>query len=119
MISTKGFSEGIHEWMIEILNCDVNLQEIGVIGCDVDQGIVIDEAGIKGTKEFGARAIYGSELLTDSIYYGSYDSDGKQRCYRNLKDQHKIGWCSGDVIKVCLDLNSWKIKFWLNGDRIG
>ena len=119
MISRNGFSSGICEWMIEIIHCDVHQQEIGVIGCNADQEVDIDEAGIKGTDEFGARAVYGSELLTDSIYYGSWNADGKQRSYRNLKDQYRIGWCSGDSIKVCLDLNSWRIKFWLNGARVG
>ena len=118
MISSQGFSEGISEWIIQIVHCDVYLQEIGVVGRNGNHKFDIDINGIKDTNEFRARAVYGNELCTDSIYYGSWNSNGKQRCYRNLKDKHHIGWCSGDVIKVCLDLNSWKIKFWLNGVRV-
>ena len=118
MISSDGLSEGVHEWMVEIMNGDIYQQEIGVIGRNPGYHVDIDINGIKDTNEFGARAVYGNESLTDSVYYGSWNSSGKQRCYRDLRDKHHIGWSSGDVIKVCLDLNSWKIKFWLNGVRV-
>ena len=118
MISSKGISKGIFEWKVKIMRCDIYQQEIGVIGCNLNSEIDINSNGIKGTKEFGARAVYGNELWTDSVYYGSWNSNGKKRCYRDLRDKHHIGWCSGDVIKVKLDLDSWKIKFWLNDVRV-
>ena len=35
MISSNKFSSGKHEWIIEILKCDVSLQEIGIVSCDI------------------------------------------------------------------------------------
>ena len=73
---------------------------------------------IKNTKAFGARAVYGNELCTDSMYYCSYNASGKQRCFRDLTDRNCIGWCTGDVIKICMDLDQYRVKFYLNGNRV-
>ena len=66
---------------------------------------------------FGARAVYGDDLQTDSVYYASFDEDGRQRCYKHLNGQ--IGLSAGDVVKVCLDLEHWRIKFLLNSAVVG
>ena len=122
MISSNGFSSGKHEWLIEILKCDVSLQEIGIISCDIDdyslEDIKVSHDGIRGTEEYGARACYGNELATDSMYYGSWNASGKERCFRDLADKCHIGWCTGDIIKVVLDCNKWRMKYYLNGKRV-
>ena len=126
LISSKGLSQGYHEWSIKILKCDIYKQEIGVISEYVENigknGYTIHGYGhgIGGKREFGARAVYGSELYTNSLYYASYNDDGKVRCYKDLMGdtKRKCGWCQGDVIKVCFDLNKWKCRFHLNGKKV-
>ena len=118
IMSTNGLNKGYHEWSFKILQCDIYRQEIGIIGCGGIKDKRIDINGIKDTSSFGARAIYGNELLTDSLYYASYNMDGKERCYRDLSKNSKIGWCTGDIIKVCLDLDKWKVKFYLNDQKV-
>ena len=118
MISSNGLNKGTHEWVIEILKCDVYLQEIGVIGCDPKELIRIADDGIRGTDKFGARSVYGNELSRDIMYYSSYNDNGKTRCFRDLTDKHHIGWCTNDVIKVCIDLDKWRIRYYLNGCKV-
>lgn len=104
LVSDRGFSEGIYEFDIQIGKCDVYRQEIGIVA--------YDENG-----NFGAKAIYGCELVSDSVYYASYDEGGKKRCYKDLvgKTMRKIGWTERDVITVKMDLDKYRIKFLLNG----
>ena len=100
LLSSTGLqSDKIHEWTIEILKCDVHTAEIGVISLNPSNidNIQVDDNGIIKTKAFGARVVYGSELCTSSVYYGSYNADGERRCFRDLSKKHKIGWCT----KVC------------------
>ena len=56
--------------------------------------------------------MYGDDLQTDSILMASFDEDGRRRCYKQLHGQ--IGISAGDVVKVCLDLDRWRIRFMLN-----
>ena len=67
-----------------------------------------------------ARAVYGNELCSDSMYYASYNEDGKERCHKDLttRMQRKTGWVVGDVVTVRVDLEKFKIKFLLNGDNV-
>ena len=125
LISSQGLCTGYQEWSIKILKCDVYKQEIGVISNLIENVDQYNSSfkGISGTQEFQARAVYGNELMTDSVYYASYNDNGKVRCYKNLvKDKKKrnrtIGWCQGDVIKVSLDLDRWKCTFYLNGNKV-
>ena len=79
---------------------------------------MIRKGGIDATNEFGARAVYGSELFGDLMYYSSYNDDGSCRCRKDLKQQYKIGWTTGDKIKVVLNLNRCNIQFYLNGKKV-
>eukprot|EP01084_Bolivina_argentea_P258639 436121_1 len=109
-VSSNGLSEGYYEWIIEIVKCDVDIQEIGVIG-------TTDMNDIKNNK-FGAYSIFGNELSTNSMYYGSYNNDGSKRCFRDLSKKYDIGWTTGDIIRIKLNLNKSKIKFYLNGVNV-
>ena len=140
LVSSQGLFSGYQEWSIKILKCDVYQQEIGVVSNLIENGDCRGTVfkGISGTDEFQARAVYGNELMTDSVYYASYNDNGKIRCYKDLvkaaneenaNDDHgkgikkrmkkrKIGWCQGDVIKVALDLERWKCTFYLNDKKV-
>jgi len=117
-VSSKALGPGKHEWTMEIAHCDVDTLEIGVCGVNEIDDISIDDGGVSQTNALGARGVYGSELLSDSIWYGSYNSNGLQRCFKDLKDQHHIGWTAKDQIKVVVDLNLWRIKFYQNGRKV-
>lgn len=117
LVSSNGFTSGYHEWFIEVVKCDIFKQEIGVIGTREVDEVILDDDFISGTTDFGARAVYGDDLQTDSVYYASFDEDGRQRCYKHLHAQ--IGLSAGDVVKVCLDLEHWRIKFMLNSVVVG
>lgn len=45
------------------------------------------------------------------------DNNGR-RCFRDLSEEHMIGWVAGDVITVMLNLDKWRIKFRLNGKTV-
>lgn len=96
------------------------LLEIGIIGTKHIENIAVDDEGVIRTDAFGPRAIFGNELLSNSLYYASYNGDGKTRCFADLsKMQNRtIGWCTGDVITVCCDLRKLRIKFLLNGENV-
>eukprot|EP01084_Bolivina_argentea_P166129 288502_1 len=119
ILANNGFCNGIHKWSFKILECSINRQEIGVIGIGDIKNITINTVGgIKDTKQLSARAIYSTELFTNSSYYASYNKDGTKRCFRNLAKHGRIGWCSGDTITIFLDLQKWVIKFLLNGENV-
>ena len=118
IISSQGLNKGYHEWSFKILQCDIYRQEIGVIGVGHIKDMRIHMNGLKDTASFGARAIYGNELLTESLYYASYNRNNKQRCYRDLSSTSKIGWCTGDILRVTLDLDKFKIKFFINDKKV-
>eukprot|EP01084_Bolivina_argentea_P019668 36583_1 len=119
LLSSKGFRHGSHEWIIKIRKCDIYTQEISVIGTNnIDEIGVIDDGGIKLTNKCGARSVYGNESCMDCVYYGSYNEDGTQRCYRNLINKYHIHWNSGDTIKVCINLDKWRIKYFLNNKKV-
>jgi len=118
ILASSGFSEGFHQWSLKILQCDIYRQEMGVIGTNNIKYKRVDVNGIIASSAFGARAVYGNELLTDSLYYASFDEDNNQRCFKDLSKSSKIGWCTGDVIKVSLDLKKWKVKFYRNNHKV-
>merc|ERR1719334_2052397 len=118
LLSSKGLKQGIHEWHIELWSVDVDLQEIGVIGTDDIDRIPVSDFGAMDTARFKSRAVYGNEIGTGKLYYGSLDEDGKARCMRDLRSFFKTGWTVGSVITVKLDLNKWRIKFLLNGESV-
>jgi len=118
LLSSKGLSKGVHEWSIEIWRCDVELQEIGVIGtCDIDRVPVSDDGALY-TKGFQSRAFYGCEMGTGKLFYGSYNADGQKRCERDLTEYFQVGWTVNDVVTIKLDLKKWRIKFLLNGQPV-
>ena len=117
-VSSKPLRSGVHEWTLQIVDCDVEIAEIGVCSvCDIED-IQIGDGGVTETVALGARAVYGNELGTDSTWYASYNEDGRRRCFKDLKDSHPIGWTSKDQIKVVLDLDKWRIKFYRNGKMV-
>eukprot|EP01084_Bolivina_argentea_P259526 437917_1 len=118
LLSTNGLTKGQYQWNIEILKCDVYIQEIGVIATKDIKYIKIKDRGIIATNKYLARAIYGSALCTNCIYYGSHSNNGTTRCYKDLSKKYQIGWCTGDIIKVFVDLDTWKIKFFINGVKV-
>jgi len=120
LLSSLGLSSGCHSWSIQIAKTDVDVQEMGVISAADISGITMHERGVRKTKAFGARALFGSELATQSVFRGSYNGNGKKRCAKDLSAAYKIGWCCGDEIRIRLDLakNRPTIKFWWNGVHV-
>jgi len=118
ILSSKGLTQGVHGWSIEILRADAELQEIGVVGtADIDR-IPVSDDGVMNTAEFGCRSIYGSELSSGKLCYGSWNTDNKERCLRDLAPYFNLGWTVGDVISVELNLDKGRIKFLLNGEPV-
>ena len=118
-VSSKPFEAGReYEWTLEILQCDVDIQEIGVCTVSEIEGIQIAAGGAKETAALGARGIYGNELATASNWYCSYNKNGATRCFKDLAVNHHIGWTTKDQIKVAVNLNKWRIRFYLNGKRV-
>merc|ERR1712113_175275 len=119
-LSSNGWKSGYHEWSFKILRCDVYRQEIGVIGTDNIENMEIGKNGIQNTRCFGSRAFYFNELLSGSLYYGSYNENGKKRCFKDLSNykKNKTGWCTGDIIKISLDLDKSKIRYFVNDKKI-
>eukprot|EP01084_Bolivina_argentea_P258638 436120_1 len=119
LVCSNALNEGYYEWIIKIIKPDIYIQEIGVVSVNAFEikniNVKLNKNRIITTKEFGAKAIYGNEICNKCAYYGSYNKDGKERCYRDLNNnkQH-IMWESGDMIKVCLDFNNNKVTFFLN-----
>ena len=118
LLSSKGLSNGIHEFSIEILKCDVDLMEIGVIGTNDIDRIPVSDYGAVDTARFKSRAVYGSALTDGTLFYGSLNADGSHRCMRDLRPFFKRGWPVGSLITVKLDLNLGRIKFLLNGQSV-
>jgi len=109
LISSTGFSSGIHEWTITVDGADGQLQEIGVISNgDIDEFEF--ERGV-----FGARAIYGCELSSKTSQYASLNADRSVRCQKVLRGKH---YQCGDQITVRLDADKGTIRFSLNGSKV-
>ena len=117
ILSSNGFKKGKHEWIIKILKCDIYRQEIGIIS-KWSKDIIIDRGGITDTPSLGARAFIGNELCTNSSYYASYNSNNKERIFKDLSHNFLIGWVAGDEIKICLDCDKGNIKFFLNNQKV-
>ena len=123
LVSSKGLRTGYHEFDVKVLQSGFYSQEIGVVSnahiC-TSQHNTIEFNGIGGTRQFGARSVYGNELMTESLYYSSYNDDGGTRCYKDLmlSSKYNQSWSSGDVIKVCLDLDRHRITYYLNDVRV-
>ena len=118
LYSSNGLESGCHEFTVEILKCDVYKMEIGIMGrCDIT-GDMLADGGVLESEALKQRAVYGNELCSNSNYYVSINEDNKRRCYKDLASSAKIGWCTSDVIKVCIDLNRSKIKFMRNGSLL-
>ena len=117
-LSSRPLTSGKSEWNLEILKCDVLAQEIGVCSVRNIEEIPIHDDGVTETGKLSARAVYGSDLQSDAIWYGSFNENGKPRCYRNLNRNHHIGWTAKCKIKVVVDLDKWRITFYMNGHKV-
>jgi len=118
LLSSRGLSGGRHEWSVKLLRCDVNLQEIGVISTDDIDRVAVSDSGANATAGFKSRALYGSDLCSDLLFYGSWNRDGSARCLRDLRANFRSGWTVGSVVTVKLDLKRWTVKFLLNGSAV-
>ena len=56
---------------------------------------------------------------SEKLFYGSWNANGKKRCYRNLTPYFDVGWTVGSVIAVNLNLDKQRIKYSLNGKPVG
>jgi len=118
LLDPEGLTSGRHEWSIQILRTDVDLQEIGVIGTNDIARIAVSNEGAHQTAGFKSRVVYGCEMSSGLLFYGSWEANGKKRCHRDLRPYFNVGWRVGDVITVRLDLSLCKIKFLLNGKSV-
>jgi len=118
VLDTNGLTKGRHEWTVKILKSDVEAQEIGVVANDDIANIEVDRDGVLQTNAFGARSCFGSELCSDSIYYGSFNKNGQKRCFRDLTEWFSVGWCVGDQITVKIDLKKFRIRYLFNGQPV-
>jgi len=118
LLSSGPLQSGTHEWSITIRRCDVEQQEIGIVGTADLDGIELSDDGVRATASLSARAVYGNELCSDTTYYCSFNRDNKQRCFKDLSPTRVIGWCTNDVLTVKLDLDRGRIKFLINGEKV-
>lgn len=120
IMSSKGLSSGNYSWTIEILQSDVELQEIGVVSTNHSDlnDIIISDKGLVTSANMKSRSLYGCDLGRNKLWYGSWNDDNSCRCFRDLTKDHRIGWVSGDIIRVVLNLSKWRIKFFLNGKAV-
>lgn len=118
MLSSKGLSSGTHQWQIQVLKSDVELQEIGVVSSNDMTDLSISNKGAIATAQLKSRALYGCDLGQSKLFYGSWNDDNSARCYRDLTTLHKIGWVVGDIIRIVVNLSKWRIKFFLNGKAV-
>lgn len=108
----------IHEWTLEVMACDVEMMEVGICSVANIEGIDIHNDGVTETVALGARGIYGNELASASNWYCSFNKDGARRSFKDLAPQHHIGWTVKDQIKIVVNLQKWRIKFYRNGKRV-
>jgi len=118
LLSTRALTKGKHEWTIEITQIDVDRIEFGVIGTSEIEDISISDNGALHTNALGSRSVYGSELGSGLLYYGSINADGRPRCTRDLRAHFNRNPSVGSQITVRLELNKWRIKFLLNGEPV-
>ena len=130
-VSSKGMSEGCHEWKIEIVKCNNERQEFGIIS-NFDEDMEMNEYGICETPEMSSRAVYGFNKLVkmdknkkvigceNHFYYASYRADNTVRCDKDLSklSVHENGWKEGDVIRISLNMDKGFIRFYLNDKRV-
>jgi len=118
-MSSNGLSSGYYEWTVTILKSDVDLMEIGIVSngdlYSVDQ---MAPRGVKDTKALSARAVFGNELSTASLFRASYNDVGNKGVFKDLSTQYNRGWCTNDQITVCLDFTKNAIKFLWNGQKV-
>ena len=118
-VSTDALKYGVHKWRIEIIKCDIYRQEIGVVERIEhlnDSELEFSEDGIGAMCEFGARSVYGKELLSDKHYYASYNDNGYVRCKKDI--ELMLAWCAGDIIEVVINLKRASIQYFLNGIKV-
>ena len=65
-----------------------------------------------------ARAVFGNELHSASLFRASYNELGTKGVYKDLSSQYNRGWCTNDQITVCLDFGKNAIKFLWNGQKV-
>jgi len=125
IFDAHGLSKGVHQWEIQILQMDRHiLQEIGVVSTEYIERTVMDQGSVQKQTHRGARAVIGHQSRLDDsnlafMYYGSWNADGKKRCFRDLsRKQYRTGWKVGDILKVKLDLKYNKIRFFLNDEKV-
>jgi len=118
LLSSKPLRKGVYSWSLEILRCDVDLHEMGVIGTSDIDSIPVSDDGAMYTPGFKSRAIYGSDMNSGSLFYGSWNANDTKRCHRDLTQYFNVGWTVGDMITVEVDLNRWRVKFMLNGKPV-
>merc|ERR1719242_218119 len=119
MMSSNGLFSGYHEWTITILKSDVDLQEIGVISNSDLHGVdAMAAKGVRDTKSMLARAVFGNELSSATLFRASYNDAGNKGVFKDLSTQYNRGWCTNDQIPVCLDFKKSAIKFLWNGQKV-
>jgi len=102
LLDSKGLTSGRHQWKIQILQTDVDLQEMGVVG---QHGKLC--------------CVYGNTLSSFSSYIKATNEDDTTFEFQDLSQQRRIGWCVYDTITVHLDLDAWTLRFLLNDAHVG
>ena len=120
---------GYHEFSVKILKSDVQtqnsecFQEIGVISDLKSAKNVQFKNGIQRAFALGSRSIFGTKSTRAKYfnYYTSIDDNNTTRCYKNLSKTSREKpkqWQTDDVIRVCVNLKKYNIKFYLNGKQV-
>merc|ERR1740123_406656 len=116
-VSTNGLSHGTHEWIIEIMDADLLLVEFGIVSvCNISRTKMANKC-VKNESGFGARAVFGNDASANIAYYASLNDDESTRCVKDLCKESKP-LCTGDLVKISLDLNKFRFKFFVNDERI-
>lgn len=117
------------EWEIQIVAMDPDCSmELGVVATEYIDSLSSPRCdGVRFTRCFenkphGARAVIGhkpraNDSAAPSMLYGSWNQDGKTRCFRDLSPKLQC-YAVGDILRVKLDLKRNKIRFFLNDEKV-
>ena len=89
-----------------------------MVGTKDTNRIPVSDSGVSGTNTFKSRSVYGCEMSVDRLFYGSWNANGKKRCFRDLTPYFDVGWTVGSVITVNVNLDKRRIKYLLNGEPV-
>jgi len=118
LFDRHGVGRGVKEWEIEITAMDAaHSVEIGVAATERLRSLSAHCGPAEGAKAVIGHQPAASGNAVASTYYGSWNEDGKRRCFRALSPKLRA-FAVGDILRVRVDAKRNKIRFFLNGEKV-